>query len=81
LLRSDLGSAREQELADLGAVVHLYDATSRIPGVGCTTGTRFDRQCPDTPERGYLDSEPEATTPGTLAEENDNARDDDVRPR
>ena len=81
LLRGDLGPAREQELADLGAVVHLYDATSRHPGVGCTTGTRFNRQCRDTPKRGYLEGAPAARPPGALAEEDDYARDDDVRPR
>jgi hypothetical protein len=48
--------------------------------VGCTTGTRLDRQCRDAPAGGYLDGEPEAKLPGTLAEEDDYARDDDVRP-
>ena len=71
LLGGDLGSPREEELADLGAVVHLYDATSRAPGVGCTTGTRFDRQCLERPQRGYLEGEPAARPPGTLAEEDE----------
>ena len=43
LLWGDLGPPRDQELADLGAVIHT-STLRRIPfSLGCTVDTRLDR--------------------------------------
>jgi hypothetical protein len=43
LLRGDLGTPRDQELADLGAIVHVNHGTARPPRVGCLLSTPFVR--------------------------------------
>ena len=57
LLRGDLGSSRDQELADLGTVVHIIDVTTGSAGVGMpcqytsSTGTP-----PSAPGSGSLEA-------------------------
>jgi hypothetical protein len=43
LLGCDLGAPRDEELADLGAIVHGFDRTSRRSAVGCPAGTPISR--------------------------------------
>ena len=54
LLRGDLGSPRDQELADLGTVVHAVDGTADSARLGCPIGTRLDRDSQLGWESGLL---------------------------
>jgi hypothetical protein len=52
LLWGDLGPPRDEELADLGAVVHGFDGTFRDSTVGCPASTPFTRNSPIPHGRG-----------------------------
>ena len=54
LLRGDLGSPRDQKLADLSTVVHTVDGTAVLGRLGCPIGTRLDRDSQLGWESGLL---------------------------
>jgi NAD(P)-dependent dehydrogenase (short-subunit alcohol dehydrogenase family) len=54
LLRGDLGPAGDEEVADLGAIVHVIDGTAGGPVLGCPVSTRLARDSPPAAGSGLL---------------------------
>ena len=92
LLRGDLGPAGDEELADLGAVVHALDATTPGRGAGVPCRYTFRQRLPSAGRSGFAEGRGRllVTTPSSPGravvdlssrEESEDACCRDVRPR